>query len=126
MRCPNAGCNVQLTRATLSNHLANECPARQLECKFMPIGCKWVGPASAYAAHADTCKKAEMPGWKVLKRVRALNKVASERHAAALAECQGALKMSQMLSSRCRNIEVVQVQLRQTPQPLPYRPCFTP
>lgn len=116
VKCPNENCTVPLTRASLNAHLANECPCRQLECKFGPIGCKWVGPASAYTAHVDACKKAEMPGWKILKRVRSLNKAAEDRHLKALAECKGGMQICDMLSSRCRNIEVVQVQLHRCSQ----------
>jgi len=109
--CPNDGCSVSLTRGSLSQHLASECAFRTLSCKYGPLGCKWSGFASALPKHEDRCKRAEQPGWKLLKRVEAMQDAAKKKQAAELAERESNYAVVQMLEDRCRNIEFTSVQL---------------
>lgn len=109
VRCPNAGCEKALTRGVLDAHLARECHYRQVCCKFAPIGCKWEGIAAAQAKHEDSCKRAETPGWKLLKRVLECQEAERAKHEVELAEARAGLAVCDMLSSRCKNVEFTSV-----------------
>jgi len=109
--CPNEGCHAHLTRGVLAHHLASECAYRAVSCKYAAIGCKWAGVASALPNHEEECKKGDAPGWKLLKRVVAINKDRETRHASELASANAGAAVIEMLSSRCRNIEFTSVQM---------------
>ena len=109
--CTNAGCTAKCTRGTLRTHLSSECAYRTAVCKYHPLGCKWSGLHRACGRHEDRCKKADMPGWKLLKKVEQVQEAqaagAKREREAAKAD---ALVVA-MLSTRCRNIEVSHVTL---------------
>lgn len=109
--CPNAPCAALLTRGTLEKHLKDQCGYRAVCCKYAVLGCKWGGIASGRAAHEDTCKRADMPGWKLLEKVQAKRDAEKAEHAAALAEAQKGQKILHALMGRCRNAEVAHVVL---------------
>jgi len=109
VRCANAGCEKALTRGSLEIHLARECAYRQVCCKFAPIGCKWVGIAAEQAKHEDSCKRAETPGWKLLKRVLERQEAEKAKYEAELAAARDGLAVCDMLSSRCKNVEFTSV-----------------
>jgi hypothetical protein len=109
VRCPNAGCEKALTRGMLDTHVARECQYRQVCCKFAAIGCKWEGIAAAQAKHEDSCKRAETPGWKLLKRVLERQEAEKAKYEAELAEARAGLAVCDMLSSRCKNVEFTSV-----------------
>ena len=111
VECPNAPCAVALTRGTLEKHLACECAYRPVCCKYSVLGCKWEGVASGLAAHEEKCKRAEMPGWKLLEKVKAKNDEVAAEHRAELAERAKERRVVEALSSRCRNVELSHVVL---------------
>ena len=91
--CPNAPCAALLTRGTLEKHLKDQCGFRPVCCKYAVLGCKWGGIASGRAAHEDSCKRADMPGWKLLEKVQAKRDAEKAEHLAALAEAQKGQKV---------------------------------
>lgn len=109
--CPNEPCAVALTRGTLEKHLACECAYRPACCKYSVLGCKWTGVASGLAEHEDKCKRADMPGWKLLEKVQAKNEAVAAEHRAELAERAKERRVVDALSSRCRNVELSHVVL---------------
>lgn len=109
--CPHEGCTAKLTRGILAKHVASECPHRIVKCKYCPLGCKWEGIAQESSNHEGNCKKAELPGWKLLKRVSERQEAATAEAEAKAAPGKQALALVEMLSSRCRNIEVSHVTL---------------
>ena len=109
--CPNAGCNVALTRGRLRSHLASECLRREVTCKYAPLGCKWTGIAEGLARHEDRCKRAEQPGWKLLKKVELLAKESRAREEAHRAQLRSASTVCEMLTGRCRNVEFTHITL---------------
>lgn len=111
IRCPNDECGRMLTRGGLPTHLADECAYRRVACKYSPLGCKWEGVAGELAAHEDRCKKAEAPGWKLLKRVVEREAAQRSAHAAALTAAREGQRVVEMLSSRCKNVEFTNVVL---------------
>jgi len=104
--CPNAGCEKALTRGGLEAHLARECAHRQVCCKFGPIGCKWEGVAGAQANHEDACKKAETPGWKLLKRVLEKQEEQKGKYEAELRDARAGLTVS-VPPQRCHPLPAV-------------------
>ncbi len=104
--CPNSPCAAKLTRGALTAHVRDQCPHRRAVCKYAPLGCKWVGIAQECSAHEDRCKRAELPGWKLLKKVNQRNADAEKAATTAAAPGAVALKILDMLGSRCKNIEV--------------------
>ena len=91
--CPNEPCRAALTRGTLDKHLKSECAFRPVCCKFSVLGCKWNGVASGLAGHEDQCKRADMPGWKLLAKVKAMQEAAAAEHKKQLAEAQKSQKV---------------------------------
>lgn len=109
--CPNEPCNAKCTRGSLATHLASECAYRQATCKYHPLGCKWTGLSRTVKRHEDKCKKADLPGWKLLKKVE---DVQAEQAAAAERERRAAAanaRIVAMMGTRCRNLEVSHVTL---------------
>ena len=108
--CPNEGCHAKCTRGSLQAHTSAECPYRTVSCKYAPLGCKWEGLARSCQRHEDKCKKAELPGWKLLKKVEEVQakRVASERQET---DSSAAVNIANILSGRCRNLEVSHVVL---------------
>ena len=95
--CPNAPCAAALTRGTLDKHLKDQCGFRPVCCKYALLGCKWGGIASGRATHEDSCKRADMPGWKLLEKVKAKQEAEKAEHRAALAEAQKGQKVPHAL-----------------------------
>ena len=87
------GAAAALTRGTLDKHLKDQCGFRPVCCKYAVLGCKWGGIASGRAAHEDSCKRADMPGWKLLEKVQAKQDAEKAEHLAALAEAQKGQKV---------------------------------
>jgi len=111
IQCPNHPCAEKLTRGGLARHVAHECKHRPVECKYAILGCKWTGVAEGLDAHVDGCKKAEQPGWKLLKKVAERAEATAAAHKTALAEARRGLTVCDMLSSRCKNVTVSNVTL---------------
>ena len=109
--CPNEPCAAALTRGTLDKHLKDQCAFRPVCCKYALLGCKWGGIASGRATHEDSCKRADMPGWKLLEKVKAKQEAEKAEHRVALAEAQKGQKVLHALMGRCRNAEVSHVVL---------------
>ncbi|KAL1498831.1 hypothetical protein AB1Y20_014133 [Prymnesium parvum] len=110
-RCPNAPCAARLTRGGLSRHVESECPLRRRACKYAPLGCKWRGVAAEFCAHVDGCKRAEQPGWKLLKKVSDAAQETARKHEASLADALRYRKVVDALSSRCKNVNILHLTL---------------
>ena len=111
VECPNRPCSDKLVHGSLARHVAHECKHRPVECKYAVLGCKWTGIAEGLVSHVDCCKRAEQPGWKLLKKVQEHTQAADTLQEAALAEARRGLSVCDMLSSRCKNIAVCNVML---------------
>jgi len=109
--CPNDLCNAKCTRGSLQSHLTTECAFRQTCCKYAPLGCKWTGLARQLQRHEDRCKKAELPGWKLLKKVEGVQANVATAAARETIKAAADAKIVGMLTSRCRNLEISHVTL---------------
>lgn len=109
--CPNRPCAEKLTRGSLTRHVEHECMHRAVQCKYHLLGCKWAGVAADCVKHVDSCKRAVQPGWKLLPKVAARVQDVTQKHEAALTEARRAELVCSMLSGRCKNIAIVNVQL---------------
>lgn len=109
--CPHEACRTTLTRGVLAQHVTAECRFRSMHCKYSPLGCKWEGMAKELVHHEEHCKRAEQPGWRLLKKVCAKVSEDATVHRAALATANEGMRVCELLSGRCKNISISHVTL---------------
>eukprot|EP00124_Ichthyophonus_hoferi_P002681 Ihof_evm6s193 gene=Ihof_evmTU6s193 len=109
--CENKGCNDALTVATIVLHQTTQCPFRPSKCQYYRIGCDWSGVYSDLTKHESACKFSSMSGEDILPLV-VWREAQEEAERQKEKEIQAIDKnVVDILSSRCRNIEVRDVRL---------------
>ena len=69
------------------------------------------GVAAECKSHVDQCKKAEQPGWKLLKKVAEGAQETAKKHDEARTEGLRYQKIVEMMSSRCKNFAMLNLTL---------------